>query len=133
MFFTISCTATVLEYLTYSFVSFLANCAFVNTDEPSGIQFASLNPAHSFVIRSERSFREGCPRELAHSPKYSQLALNLERILSLLPAQPLEYYSSRAYIAALRLNQYKVVCLKAVGLYPSIVDPVSNNNHGVSC
>ena len=92
----IFCTATVLEYLTYSFVSFLANCAFVNTDEPSGIRFSSVNPTHSFVIRSEHSFREGCPRELAHSLKYSQLALNLERVLSLLTAQPLEYHSSRA-------------------------------------
>ena len=47
-------------------------------------KFASLNLAYSFVIRSECSFREGCLLELAHSPCYSQRALELGRMLSLL-------------------------------------------------
>ena len=76
-------------YLTSSFVSFLVSCAFVNTDEPSGTRFGSLNPAHSFVIRSEWSFRESYPRELAHSPSYSKRAFNLGRV-SLMTARPLE-------------------------------------------
>ena len=54
---------------------------------------ASLNPAHSFVICSKYSFREGCTRELAHSPSYLQQALDLERV-SLMTARPLEYYYS---------------------------------------
>ena len=58
---------------------------FCYTDKSSGgIQkkSASLNLAKSSVIRSECSFRKSCPRELAHSPSYSQRALDLGRILS---------------------------------------------------
>ena len=44
---------------------------------------ASLNPAYSFVIHSEYSFRKGCPRKLAHSLSYLQRVLDLGRVLSL--------------------------------------------------
>ena len=74
-------SCTTLEYLTSKFCSFVANCAFVTQ---SSIRFSSLNPAHSFVIRSECSFREGCPQELAHIPSCLKRALNLVRVLSLL-------------------------------------------------
>ena len=94
----------ILEYLTYSLVSLLTNCAFVNTDKPSSSRFVSLDPARSFIISSERSFREGFPRELVHSPSYLQLALNLGRVLSLLTVRPSEYYSSQICIAALRIG-----------------------------
>ena len=62
---------------------------FCCTDESSGIRnkFASLNLTHSFGICSEYSSREGCPRKLAHSPNYSQWALDLGRILSMLTAR----------------------------------------------
>ena len=56
-----SCTI-LQEYLASSFCP-LAKCV------------ASLNSAHSFVIHSECSFRECCPRELAHRPR------NLKRVL----------------------------------------------------
>ena len=54
------------------------------------IVVASLNPAHSSVIHSECLLRESCPRDLAHSPGYSQRALDLGRV-SLMTARPLEY------------------------------------------
>ena len=65
------------------------------------IGVASLNLAHSFVIRSECSFRESCPRNLVYSPSYLQWALDLRRVLSFWPHACLS-------IAALRLNQHKI-------------------------
>ena len=41
----------------------------------------ALNPACSFVIRSECLFREGCLRKPAHSPGYSTRTLDLGRVL----------------------------------------------------
>ena len=76
------------------FCLFLANSLFSNTGEPSGIRVASLNPAHSFVIRSECSFRGGCPRELPHSPSYSKRVLDLGRV-PLGTARPPENYNSQ--------------------------------------
>ena len=61
--------------------------------EKYSIVVASLNPAHSFVICSKYSFREGCTRKFAHSPSYSQQALDLGSV-SLMTAPPLEYYYS---------------------------------------
>ena len=84
---------TVLEYLTYNFVFFLANCALRVVAFET--KFASLNLAHSFVICSEGSFREGCHRELVHSPSYLQRVLDLGRVLLLLTARPLEAADSR--------------------------------------
>ena len=75
-----SCTI-LEEYLTSSF-RLLADCV------------GSLNPAHSFVIHSECSFREGWPRELAHSPRYSKRVLDLGRV-SLKTARSLVYYSGQ--------------------------------------
>ena len=84
-----------LQYLIYSFLSFPANCASVI--QANRVVFdsvaASLNPAHSFVIRSVCPSRKGCPRELVHSPSYLRWALELGRI-SLMIARPLEYYYS---------------------------------------
>ena len=61
----------------------------------NSIVVASLNPAHSFAIRNECSFRESCPRKLAHSLlSYLKRALNLARV-SLMTARLLEYYSSQ--------------------------------------
>ena len=59
----------VLEYLTHSFVS-SSRIVFPSHGriEQYSLRVASLNHTHSFIIRSECSFREGCPRELAHSP-----------------------------------------------------------------
>ena len=74
------------------------------------------------VICSEFSFRKVCPRKLAHTPGHSQRALDLGRVLSLLTVRPLEYYSSQICIAALRLNQYKIVMPQV--LYFLIVDSV---------
>ena len=59
----------------------------------NSVVVTSLNPAHSFVIRSECSFREGCPRDLAHSPSYSKRALDFGRVL-LMTARLLECHSS---------------------------------------
>ena len=36
--------------------------------------------AHSFVIRSECSFGEDCPRELVHDPRYLKRVLDLGRV-----------------------------------------------------
>ena len=66
----IACTLVqyyIEEYQTSSFC-LLANCV------------TSLNPTRSFVIHSECSFREGCPRELAHSPRYLKRVLDLGRV-----------------------------------------------------
>ena len=60
----------------------------------NSIIIAFLNPAHSFVIRSKCSFKEGCPRELADSPGYPKRALDLKRV-SLMTARQLEYQSSQ--------------------------------------
>ena len=68
---------------------------------------ASPNLTHSLVLRSECSFREGCPRELLHSPSRSKRALNMGRVL-LMTTRPLEYHISQISIAALRLNRNKI-------------------------
>ena len=68
-----------------------------------------------------------------HSPSYSPASVELGRELSLLIAQPLEYYSSQIRFAAFRLNLYKIVCLEVAVLYSLVVDSVRNNVHGVSC
>ena len=60
----------------------------------NSIVVASLNPANSFAVRSECSFRESCPRKLAHSLGYLKRALNLARV-SLMTARLLEYYRSQ--------------------------------------
>ena len=69
------------EYLTSNF-GLLANCV------------ASLYPAHIFIIHNECSFKEGCPGELAHSPRYLKRVLDLGRV-SLKTARSLMYYSSQ--------------------------------------
>ena len=84
----IPCTANSTRVPETLFCSFLASFVLLLHG------FASLNLAHSFVIRSECLFREGCPKELAHSPSYSPASVGLGRVLSLLTARPLEYYRS---------------------------------------
>ena len=88
------CCCTLLKYPTYSFVSF-SRVVFLlhGRVDRCSIVVVSLNPAHSFVICSEWSFREGCPRELAHSPSCSQRVLDLGRV-SLMTTRPLEYCSN---------------------------------------
>ena len=103
-------SCTILEYLTYSFVPSSRNMFWLH-GRIEGIRkkVASLNPAHSFVICIECAFREGCPQELPLSPRCLQRVLDLRRVISLLIIRPLEYYSGQICIAALRINQYKIV------------------------
>ena len=81
---------TVL-YLTYSFLSFLANCAFVTRTNRVVFEINLHLLTAPIIIRSECSFRESCPHELAHSSSYSQRGLDLGRVVSLLTARPLEF------------------------------------------
>ena len=67
----------------------------------------------------------GLSQELAHSPSYSPASVGLGRVLSLKTTRPLEYYGSHILIAALRLNQNKVVASRygsILVLYSLIVD-----------
>ena len=67
----IYCTAVVqLEYLKYSFASSLRIVLLQHGQTEWYLKEICISYlAHSFVIHSECSFREGCPRELARSPR----------------------------------------------------------------
>ena len=61
----------VLEYVIH--ICLYSPSQIVLFEWLKSLVVASLNPAHSFVIRSECSFREGCRRELAQLNTHSGL------------------------------------------------------------